>query len=1796
MTNPSSPGNTLSEQSSPADQLGRGGGWLDEAPSNFRMGMIRRIRIVTITLVTIAIAALLWWQLFEPFQHTNAHLLLVTGERSVLDDADPARSSAEKDLLIGDAERISPAADFVAEDMLAFEPLQRQFSLQTKTSGAKRGDLRELLDLRRLKSTLNEMSDDQSDVLMVYLATRTRVDDGEAFLELNIRREFMNSGESRLDEFLRILSRADAPVKLLIIDAGRFEADPSIGMVLNEFPHLLERAVARTNDPHLWVLCSNRSLERSHVSRSLERSVFGWFVVRGLQGAADFNHDRNIDLDELTRFVSKQVSEFVQQTTGGTQTQVPALLWGGGTLTPQAKLPILLPVDKSQNLAGPADDPEEWVQSTRQQSLSASVLSVSNGPITFTPRADANSVSTQANSRLSSIVPSSVQLRGLGSINLDRSAALKSTERPASDQAAKSKTPADAGVDANGTSSDSADTATGDGKQTEKKSPFEAKDAVILAKLFSEVWDLRDDLELGRTGGFNPSVSAPEEWRQLIERLLLQERLFRAARISDLFQISKTVKTIREGLNSLSRNEVLAFRPGQDFRTAELIRQIRDRMNEHPVNVIRPFSFGMAELIARQNGQPINAEIQTTIAEWDQLIEQGTESAFQEWILKQTPATADMVEMRLARLLASETAVSWTTKQFALRVCRVAEKTATFTLDCDLWVGAEFDDAERLRNVGERTLLDGLGRDRENEGLKWLRQALAKYERTAENLAEIQFASQICDQLTLRLPQYVRWHNESCRSTGCTPQSVDISRLAEDLAQLNLRLDSPVPSQLNEIQNLSMRLNASQAKIEEQLNSSRIGGATQSAFLPGDQLPIEAVLNTTLPTSPARLRLLQKLIEIDRRNVSRVDLPRVFQPIASDDSYVPVDWEWPARSLELDLLTPQLGALNIPSLQSEFAKLKNQLTDLEEAAVKPDDTLTPRQRSDMLWGKYQSLSGGLKRFYLNWAGQVLSITKGVNVSGDTKVSLKHRQAIRVARRGLQLLPPLSIASGEIQSPTRLMEQADAYRLLNWQASRFERVRSGAPRQEEAALTELIQSCRSQAAQWQQQPSVTIGGISQLEWHGTESISFESISERTIEFQLNWSGAPKTPAWVTVHYDPEMIDVKIDSDSLVQLYGKTSFLEPQILPDRPATFALSSDHPLSVRLTVRSRANTMGNTHLIVYAATSIGTARKDVSILLPARPTLDLAIDGVSGSWTDADGRLRLHPFANRSTGYTISLINRNSQPRELSVKWLGLRQPSRVEIPRFEVSATDAGNLLDRLGPTEPLVTVPDFGLPPDDKPVKIPFPKPNVEPPSAPGAPTPSLVPHGMLLVVTDRKSERSLIRLVQVAPQRPRRFVHPQVRYNADRERIEVTVVPVDRSLIPPEGIRIHAETVEPIADDAARELDADLAGPGFEAKMFVEVASRLEKAITLRLNVDDYPRAFTFRVPCQGNTGYLPEVLDAMSTSITFPKPQSSYQSPLEELSVELQMDVPEGSFQVPGDLLEVGIDRNNDRDFRDEPVLILKTDRQIQVTQLQFSPEGQLNLLANVGDFKVRVPANGVRSANVQLLARLTISDRTVWSRPVPVTIDAALPRIRQVTVSPPGPIVIGTPIQLAVNASDNDLSGIARVEMAFDTERTGQIPIKAKLISAELAADDKWHAIIPTKDLTPGLHTLLVRAVDRVDNVGEVTKVKLTAISAEEAAKLSAAPVSISGVVIFAEMPAAGILVSAENADGPKENAPKIDPSETDDNGQFRLKGLVPGKWKIRAKGVVRNKTRTTEQDLVIKPSETPQPLKFTLK
>ena len=82
------------------------------------------------------------------------------------------------------------------------------------------------------------------------------------------------------------------------------------------------------------------------------------------------------------------------------------------------------------------------------------------------------------------------------------------------------------------------------------------------------------------------------------------------------------------------------------------------------------------------------------------------------------------------------------------------------------------------------------------------------------------------------------------------------------------------------------------------------------------------------------------------------------------------------------------------------------------------------------------------------------------------------------------------------------------------------------------------------------------------------------------------------------------------------------------------------------------------------------------------------------------------------------------------------------------------------------------------------------------------------GLVVAITDQADKRQTFRQISIAPQRPQRYVRPQVRYRAARERIEIRVSAGIRRYCQPMVCEIHGEIAEPLPVDAERQLDAVL----------------------------------------------------------------------------------------------------------------------------------------------------------------------------------------------------------------------------------------------------------------------------------------------------------------------------------------------------------------------------------------------------
>ncbi len=214
------------------------GGW-------WRSRWLRRVAAVAIFLGVLAALA---WLVFPPLYHPNAQLVFLSGG-----NYRPFRA---------------PPTAYAIEDFDALEPLKSLLTQRSAEPGpVLLTQMKSAAEMRRLSATLGELTPETSGVLIVYIDGHGVSEGGTAYL-LCQNYDPSNPGPGRLpiDELLKQVGRSAAPVKLLILDAGRIESDPQAGMLINEFPRLLRQAVEQADDPTLWVLSSNTMFERSHVS------------------------------------------------------------------------------------------------------------------------------------------------------------------------------------------------------------------------------------------------------------------------------------------------------------------------------------------------------------------------------------------------------------------------------------------------------------------------------------------------------------------------------------------------------------------------------------------------------------------------------------------------------------------------------------------------------------------------------------------------------------------------------------------------------------------------------------------------------------------------------------------------------------------------------------------------------------------------------------------------------------------------------------------------------------------------------------------------------------------------------------------------------------------------------------------------------------------------------------------------------------------------------------------------------------------------------------------------------------------------------------------------------------------------------------------------------------------------------------------------------------------------------------------------------------------------------------------
>ena len=147
-----------------------------------------------------------------------------------------------------------------------------------------------------------------------------------------------------ITDLYRDLEKCGAGFKLMFVDACRNDPQSDNSKARAEVDLESVTRPQRQKPPGgLAVLFSCSQGEKSFESSQLKQGVFFHYVLKGLEGAADYNRDRRISLDELSLFVKSEVPEHVKEEFDADLRQMPELVGATRGLVPIVELAALTP-------------------------------------------------------------------------------------------------------------------------------------------------------------------------------------------------------------------------------------------------------------------------------------------------------------------------------------------------------------------------------------------------------------------------------------------------------------------------------------------------------------------------------------------------------------------------------------------------------------------------------------------------------------------------------------------------------------------------------------------------------------------------------------------------------------------------------------------------------------------------------------------------------------------------------------------------------------------------------------------------------------------------------------------------------------------------------------------------------------------------------------------------------------------------------------------------------------------------------------------------------------------------------------------------------------------------------------------------------------------------------------------------------------------------------------------------------------------------------------------------------------
>jgi hypothetical protein len=754
-----------------------------------------------------------------------------------------------------------------------------------------------------------------------------------------------------------------------------------------------------------------------------------------------------------------------------------------------------------------------------------------------------------------------------------------------------------------------------------------------------------------------------------------------------------------------------------------------------------------------------------------------------------------------------------------------------------------------------------------------------------------------------------------------------------------------------------------------------------------------------------------------------------------------------------------------------------------------------------------------------------------------------------------------------------------------------------------------------------------------------------ISPPAVPVQLNvaWSvGAelPLTADWNDVRLDmnttaPASLSVSLDfqfDDTALQLRTANGQM---IRPGSYPSFDLQSAKRLDLQIRALKVIKDPGESTLrLVNIAAHAASLRDNAELrcLLPRPDEVELLATRVGAtnpevSFPGTDQMIQLRPYPNRTTHFRWQLRNVSGSAKSVQVRLLALPPIVRSTWPPGRILGADQKPISlilrslfepdgHRLLPNIKVVaqTGDPLALPADGKAVDLilsapPAPPAPSPPPAAAGADSPAAPPvpppvdiSGGLLCVVEQGDQRWL-KWIELQPIPPRDYVAVNVTYDLDRLSIELRPRATERMPLGLEQNPIQVTwEINRLIEEQLRVGDrietGSMATNNDQVQLYADVATAQDRQASVRLSVDQYPRAFIFEVPLDRRSEQddprrdLPELVIQSLSMSNFPRVYVTSaaearqfvasQSPDDKRKVVELQPGQFAAFPKPntGDQMEIrlradaAVSAFGRADTKDQISVQLK-DR-LGVTTFQESryadrqatfylgevAGGSIAVQTVVNDHRILVTPQRMEG-EYQLLAAMVVENEDLRYPRIPIVFDGQPPRIVRPLAVPSSPVEAGKPFEVSFEVTDE--SGVERIDVGLVKTLADPLDDKTKVVLERPTAQ---RIRLRLSSAEPGDFWVKAAVVDRVDRVTETkadtafvpVRVKVVAPPDPKATSPEQVVGRVFGSTQIRERKIDRIEVRLT---GDKEFPAVI----TANGGQFEFRDVPAGKYQLQAAG-----------------------------